>query len=193
MRMKSFYIVTKLLLLTLLSLNIGCEQSKKAPDIPFEADISPDMLSIYTSYVPVKIDIMPLTEFVDAGDAQQSKINIYVSLIDPFGSQIKSPGVFRFELYEHMQRSAEPKGKRIFIWPDVDLTDPVTNNEYWRDFLRAYEFSFHCEHANNQDYILQATSLCPNGKRLSSEFTVKHRNLFIIGHFFFDKIAIILV
>jgi len=168
--MKSFYIITSLLLLFV---NIGCEQSKRPPDIPFEADMSPDMLSIYTSYVPVKIDIMPLTEFVDAGDAQQSEINIYVSLIDPFGSQIKSPGIFRFELYEYLKRSAEPKGKRAFIWPDADLTYPVTNNDSWRDFLRAYEFHFPCGQLKDQDYILQVTCLCPNGKRLSSEFTLK--------------------
>ena len=174
MTMKSFYIITRLLLLMLLSVNIGCEQSKRPPEIPFQTDISPDMLSIYTSYVPVKIDIMPLTEFVDTGDTQQSQINIYISLIDPFGSQIKSPGVFRFELYEYMQRSAEPKGKRAMIWPDVDLTDPVTNNDSWRDFLRAYEFSFPCEQTNSHDYILQVTCLCPNGKRLSSEFTLRH-------------------
>jgi len=174
MRMKSFYIITRLLLLMLLSVNIGCEQSKRPPEIPFQTNMSPDMLSIYTSYVPVKIDIMPLTEFVDAGDAQKSEINIYVSLIDPFGSQIKSPGIFRFELYEYMKRSAEPKGKRAVIWPDVDLTYPITNNDSWRDFLRAYEFSFPCEQTNSHDYILQVTCLCPNGKRLSSEFTLRN-------------------
>ena len=174
MRMKPFYIITRLLLLILLSVNIGCEQPKRPPEIPFQTDMSPDMLSIYTSYVPVKIDIMPLTEFVDAEDTQQSKINIYVSLIDPFGYQIKSPGIFRFELYEYIQRSAEPKGKRAVIWPDVDLTDPVTNNDSWRDFLRAYEFSFPCEQTNSHEYILQVTCLCPNGKRLSSEFTLKN-------------------
>lgn len=172
--MKLFNIFIRLLLLMLISVNIGCEQSKRPPDIPFEADISPDMLSIYTSYVPVKIDIMPLTEFVDAGVAQQSKINVYVSLIDPFGSQIKSPGIFRFELYEYMKRSAELKGKRAFIWPDVDLTDPISNNDLWQDFLRAYEFNLPCGQLKDQDYILQVTCLCPNGKRLSSEFTFKH-------------------
>ena len=177
MRKKSIYTLTMLLLsilLSLISLNIGCEQSKRPPDIPFETDMSPDMLSIYTSFVPVKIDIMPLTEFVDVGDVQQVKINIYISLLDVFGSQIKSPGIFRFELYEHMQRSAEPKGKRIVMWPDVDLNDPIANNDHWRDFLRAYEFSFSCNNNNNQDYILQVTCLCPNGKRLSSEFSLKH-------------------
>jgi len=173
MRMKQSRIISRLLLLILFSINAGCEQPKTPPDIPVMTDISFDMLSLYTSYVPVKIDIMPLTELVSPGKTRP-KINIYVSLIDPFGSQIKSPGVFRFELYEYMQRSAEPKGKRVVIWPDVDLTDPVTNNDSWRDFLRAYEFSFPCEQANSHDYILQVTCLCPNGKRLSSEFTLRH-------------------
>ena len=168
--MKYIYIITSFLLILV---NIGCKQPNRPPDIPFETDMSPDMLPIYTSYVPVKIDIMPLTEFVDAGDAQQSKINIYVSLIDPFGSQIKSPGIFRCELYESMKRSAEPKGKRLFIWPDIDLTDPIANNDSWQDFLRAYEFNFTCGQLKDQEYILQVTCLCPNGKRLSSEFTLK--------------------
>ena len=172
--MKPLRIISRVLLLTLFFINIGCEQPKPPAEIQAKTDNDNDRLSCYARYAPVKIDIMPLTEFVSPGDTKQSKINIYVSLLDPFGSQIKSPGMFRFELYEYMQRSSEPKGKRVVIWPDVDLTDPATNNDYWRDFLRTYEFSLPCEQANSQDYILQATCLCPNGKRLSSEFTLKH-------------------
>ena len=160
-------------MLILFSINAGCEQPKTPTEIPVKTDNSIDMLSLYTSYVPVKIDIMPLTEIVSPGNTQ-SKINIYVSLLDPFGTQIKSPGIFRFELYEYMQRSSESKGKRAVIWPDVDLTDPVANNDSWRDFLRAYVFSLPCEKSISQDYILQVTCLCPNGKRLSSEFTLRH-------------------
>ena len=117
---------------------------------------------------------MPLTEFISVDDARQAKIKIYVSLLDTFGSQIKSPVTFRFELYEYVQRSAEPKGKRIIIWSDIDLTEPAENNVYWRDFLRAYEFNLPFEQAANQSYILQVTCLCPNGKRISSEFTLRH-------------------
>jgi hypothetical protein len=171
--MKQVPVIFRILLFILFSINAGCEQSKTPTEIPVTSDISIDMLSCYASYTPVKIDIMPLTEFLDTVDTQQSTINIYVSLLDSFGSQIKSPGVFRFELYEHIQRSSEPKGKRAVIWPDVDLTDPVTNNDYWRDFLRAYEFSFPCEQTASKDYILQVTILCPNGKRLSSEFSLR--------------------
>jgi hypothetical protein len=156
-------------------MNAGCEQPETTLiDIPAETDNNIDSHSFYTRYAPSKIDIMPLTEFISTGDTQHSKINLYVSLLDTFGSQIKSPGIFRFELYEHMPRSAEPKGKRVIIWPDIDLNDPVTNNDYWRDFLRAYMFSLPYEQALSQDYILQVTCICPNGKRLSSDFILRH-------------------
>jgi hypothetical protein len=119
-------------------------------------------VSIYASYAPAKLDISPLTELVSVGDDKRTlKINLYVSLIDSFGSQIKSPGVFRFELHEYVQRSADPKGARFVIWPDIDLTDPPKNNEYWRDFLRAYEFNLDFEADKNQTYVLHVTCLCP--------------------------------
>jgi hypothetical protein len=175
MRIKSSNI-SRVFLLTLLSVNIGCKQPAEPNESAAVTNSILGKLSFYTRYAPSKIDIMPLTEFVRLGGAQQSEIHIYVSLLDSFGSQIKSPGIFRFELYEHVPRSAEPKGKRAVIWPDVDLIDPIINNDYWRDFLRAYEFSLPCELAGNRDYILQITCLCPNGKRLSTEFTLRQTN-----------------
>ncbi len=172
--MKQVPVIFRIFLFILLSIGAGCKQPETLNENPATTDNNTDMLSSYARYAPVKIDIMPLTEFVGPGNTQQSKINIYVSLLDPFGSQIKSPGMFRFELYEYMQRSSEPMGKRAVIWPDVDLTDPAKNNDYWRDFLRTYVFILPCEQAVSQDYILQVTYLCPNGKRLSSEFTLRH-------------------
>jgi len=83
------------------------------------------------------------------------------------------PGVFRFELYERVVRSAEPKGRRIVIWPDIDLTGAAENNEYWRDFLRAYEFNLPFEAQIKQCYILQVTYLSPSGKRLSAELSLE--------------------
>ncbi|MHC4641665.1 MAG: hypothetical protein ACYS32_08470, partial [Planctomycetota bacterium] len=71
-------------------------------------------------------------------------------------------------------RSAEAKGKRIILWPDFDLTDIAENDNHWRDFLRAYEFSLPVEFQTNQNYILQGTCTCPNGTRLSAEFALLH-------------------
>ena len=161
-----------LLFSVFLLLNAGCEQG----GIPVRSNNKQDKLSIYADYGPEEIDIIPLTGFVKTGNAQQSQINLYVSLLDAFGSEIKSPCIFRFELYEKIQRSAEPKGKRVVIWPDIDLIEPDVNNKYWRNFLRAYEFNLPFVPAINQIYILEVTCLCPTGKRITSDFTIDTQN-----------------
>lgn len=153
----------------------GCESPQITTKPAVQIDKAPDARD-YIGYAPAKVDIMPLTEFIFAPEAKgSSKLRIYVSLLDAFNCQVKSPGVFRFELYEQVLHSAEPKGRRIAIWPDIDLTDAAKNNHYWRDFLRAYEFNLDSEPRANQSYILQATFLSPAGRRLSADFTIKSR------------------
>jgi len=168
--MKAVAVIVQIFSFVLLLVVGGCES------VPGAAGSlsKPNRLSAYTHYIPVKIDIMPLTEFVCIDDDEEaSKIKVYVGLLDAFDCQIKTPGVFRFELYEYIPRSADPKGRRIILWPDIDLIDTVKNNKNWRDFLRAYEFNLDFELASSQSYILQVTCLCPNGKRLSAEFCLK--------------------
>jgi len=166
--MKTVAVILQVFFFVLLLVGAGCEP------VTSESLSRTAQLSVYTRYTPVKIDIMPLTEFVFSGDDEGvSKIKAYVSLLDVFDSQIKAPVVFRFELYEYIQHSAEPKGGRIIIWEDVDLTEPSENNEHWRDFLRAYEFNLDFEPEGNRSYVLQGTCLCPNGRRLSAEFGLK--------------------
>jgi len=163
--MKTITVIAQMFLLLLVV--AGCE--------PKEAKLSTSTdsgLNQLSEYGPVKVDIMPLTEFAGAGNGEKPKIKVYVSLLDAFDCQIKTPAVFRFELYQKVPRSAEPKGKRIFIWPDIDLNDAVKNNEHWQDFLRAYQFDLPLESKRDQSCILQVTSLCPNGKRLSAEFAL---------------------
>ena len=128
---------------------------------------------VCTQYAPVKIDIMPLTEFV-RHEGAEPKIALYVSLLDSFGSQIKSPAMFRFELYQRVRRSAEPKGSRTIIWPDADLSDPAANNRHWRDFLRAYQFDLPFDPAEGQEYVLEVTCLTPDAKRISAKCSLKY-------------------
>ena len=116
----------------------------------------------------MEISILPLTK-IETGDKGPAVIRAYVSLLDGFGSQIKTPAVFRFELYEKISRSPEPKGKRVVIWPDFDLCGPGDNNRHWQDFLRAYKFDLDFKPQKNQNYVLQVTCLCPSGKRLTAE------------------------
>jgi hypothetical protein len=153
-------------------IHAGCESTSRPPQVPVRANNNPNLSSFYTRFAPTKIDILPLTELITTG-SQRSLLNLYVSLLDAFGSQIKSPGVFRMELYEYVQLSANPRGKRIARWSDIDLTDPSVNNKYWNDFLRAYQFDLPLDQMGSQNYILQITCLCPNGSRLSSDYILR--------------------
>ena len=168
--MKVAVVVSRILLLIFLLAAAGCGQ---LPGRTSKADNDLNKLSAYSRFAADRINIMPLTEFINTDNIRQISIKPYVSLLDSFGSQIKSPGIFRFELYQRVLRSAEPKGKRVVIWQDINLTEPALNHEYWRDFLRAYEFDLPFELDVNQSYILQVTCLCPNGRRLSVEFALK--------------------
>lgn len=169
--MKTPVRILKVFILCSLVLGAGCEPGTTG-ESPAKNDNSLSV-SAYTHYAPVTVKIMPLTEVTSAGDNdEEAKINVYVCLLDLFGCQMKSPGIFRFELYERVLRSGEPKGGRVVIWPNIDLTEAVENNSYWRDFLRAYEFSLDFEPQGNKRYILQVTCLCPNGKRLLDEFAL---------------------
>ncbi|MHC4639479.1 MAG: hypothetical protein ACYTBV_18580, partial [Planctomycetota bacterium] len=164
-----FCVLVKFCLLCLLIFVGGCDPADQRND-----NVDPEALSAYSEYTAVKIDILPLTGFVLTGEQEESvKLRIYVSLLDSFGCQIKSPAIFRFELYEHKDLSAERKGRRVMFWPDINLNNSSENNNYWKDYLRTYEFNFDFEPGKNQDYTLLVTSICPDGRRLSAEYYVK--------------------
>jgi len=174
--MKAITIILQIFLFVFVLAQTGCEQLRLDTEPPSEADVDLDV-SIHPAYIPAKIEIVPLTGFISPTGAEgTSEISVYVSLLDSFGCQMKSLGVFRFEIYEYIQRSSEAKGKRIVIWPDIDLTGAAQNNKYWRDFLRAYHFNLPFEPIGNENCILHVTFLCPTGKRHSAEFVLRRTN-----------------
>ncbi len=169
-----FLFAVSLILLTCLSLfQTGCNSA--SVDVLSSRSGGADGLLLYADYAPSKVRIMPLTEFTaDSDIGNGTQLRVYVSLLDAFGCQIKAPGKLRFELYRRVFRSADPRGKRIKIWPDIDLTIPDINNHYWRDFLRAYKFNLNFNPQKDRDYILQVTFLCPLGRRLPAQFVLEH-------------------
>ena len=125
---------------------------------------------------PARIDVLPITSIAPASTADRdATINTYVCLIDAFDSQIKTPAIFRFELFQRLQRSSNPRGKRLIVWPDIDLTDPAANNNFWQDFLRAYLFSLPLQKSSADNCILHVTVICPSGKRLTADFIVRSK------------------
>jgi len=130
--------------------------------------------AVPTGFAPARICILPLTELPGSTPSSQVvMLDAYISLQDAFGCQIKAPGVLRFELYQYVPRSGQSKGQRLAIWPDIDLTHPAINNRNWRDFLRAYEFRLDAPAGLTETCILEATYMCPDGRRLTTEYPLK--------------------
>lgn len=155
----------------------GCGEPNSNPAFPIDFSRSQD--SVYSHFGPARIDVLPITTITSsAGSPGESAINVYVCLLDSFDSQIKAPVTLRFELFQYTQRSADPKGKRLNIWPDIDLTNAGVNNSHWQDFLRAYKFSLPLQQRiTGETCIIQATCICPTGKRLWADFCIRPARL----------------
>ncbi len=140
---------------------IGC-----APADPAAGNNSPVQPCAFGA---ARIRIIGLTRILARStNGKEAVLTACVDVLDSYNSHIKAPGRFRFELYEFTPRSSEPRGKRLMIWPDVDLTDPGVNNEYWQDYLRTYQFTFEMDHKpGDNTFILEATCITPAGKRLT--------------------------
>jgi hypothetical protein len=151
----------------------GCGSPESGQSLPFDFGRTDN--AVYGRYGPARVDILPITTMTASRDSTgESTINVYACLLDSFDSQIKTPATFRFELFQYLQRSADPKGKRLYIWPDIELLEPAANNSHWQDFLRAYQFTLPLQQSRlaGEISILRVTCLCPSGKRLSADFRV---------------------
>jgi len=163
------------ILFFLILVSAGCDTGQLTTEPEATTVWRKDELSIYKSFAAAGVKIIPITGFVNIDDKQQDPgIRVFVRLTDESGNSIKAPAVFRFELYEKVILNPEPRGKRLAIWSDFDLTDFKDNSTRWRDFLRGYEFNLAFEPEPERTYIIQATCRCPDGRRLSSEFEIKH-------------------
>lgn len=87
------------------------------------------------------IQISPLTGFVPGG-TDDVNVKAVIEVLDEGGTPCARPCVFRFELYAFEPLSSDPRGKRLMIWPDCDLTSVSGENHYWKDYLKGYEFEF---------------------------------------------------
>jgi hypothetical protein len=128
------------------------------------------------AYGPETLDIVGLTELKVPSGNDTAKLTLFVRALDGFGSAVKTPCVLRVEMFEHVARSPSPLGKRIELWPDIDLTDVCKNNAQWRDYLRAYEFNFDVSSqlTPGHVYIIEVTCRSPMGKRMSAQYKLSY-------------------
>lgn len=140
----------------------GCQVSEKMPE-KYTGSLPKESI-----FVPNKISFNQLTEF-----SKPWQITAYIDVSDQFNSRLKAPGIWRFELYSKVQRSADPKGGRIKIWQDWDLTDAKENNLLWQDYLRCYKFELNLDSELSGEYVLEAVCFTAEGKRLSDRVELK--------------------
>jgi len=169
LKLKLFIVLN--LIVFFLALSCGCEPEMISN--PFESTSN-----IIKQYAPKRIHIIGLSEIVSETDSRRwPKIKTYVDLLDKYDSRVKSPATFRFELYEFAPRTSRSKGTRILAWDDFELTGPAKNNSHWQDHLRAYKFELYLdfEPSDGEEFILDATCITPNGKRLSDIHQIRYQ------------------
>jgi hypothetical protein len=148
---------------------IGCDQQRTTSNSSIAKYIN--------AYGPTAIDIVGLSELTSSSNNDVAKLKLFVKVLDTFGSAMKTPCVLRVELYDYIQHSSSQVGKRIEIWPDIDLTDICKNNAQWRDYLRTYEFDFDISSnlTIGHTYILEVTCLSPLVKRMTSQYKLIYK------------------
>lgn len=164
--------VALLVVLLGLVVSAGCEQETRTSSTNPGRNL--DILSAYTAS---SVSIMGLTGIVpDEENPNRAKLRVYVDVLDSDGVRIKTPGVFRFELYQFVPRSSNPMGKRLKLWEDIKLLDPTENNARWRDFLRAYQFDLDLEFSpvRPAGYVVQVMLTTTSGKRLYNNYHLKY-------------------
>jgi hypothetical protein len=167
------YISIICLFASAMSFLTGCDMRFPASSLPGEKPVHNTR-----PYVAANIHIMGLTEIVPGQrTGEEAILKVYIDLMDSFDCRMKSPGVFRLELYEFVPRSSDPRGRRLFIQPDLDLTDPVDNDKYWQDHLRTYRFNLPLDFVPlpGSAFIIEATFIPPGGKRLNDKFHLKYQ------------------
>jgi hypothetical protein len=171
MRNFRFFFVPFMVMLLIL---VGCEPDYSPA--PRQSAQTITECEILNAYQPVKAVFLPLSDVQSSGKTSDpDTITAYIALQDSTGSAVKAPAVFRFELYQFSSFSADPKGKRLYIWDDINLNAFNENNRHWRDYLRAYEFRLLYTCPDCRKYILEVTCMAPSGTRLLADIILSKK------------------
>jgi len=164
---RNMFLVLKRLSIGLLSLGAtalmlaGCQTTQ----VPAQSDVqSAENVSIE------RVRISALTEFVaEPADPDKVRLKVLLECLDALGAPVPAPGVIRFELYEFHPLSSDPRGRRLWIWPEKDLTEADNADQYWKALLRGHEFYLPLDPVPRleEKYVLEAT--CIDGQRRRSD------------------------
>lgn len=97
------------------------------------------------------------------------------AFVQPIGAN--EAAEYRFELYEFVPLNANPRGKRLVLWPGIEPGAAQPSNPYWRGHLKAYEFVLPMSSppAAKKTYLLEVTSLGKDGTRRNDIMKLKSK------------------
>lgn len=71
--------------------------------------------------------------------------------------------LYRFELYHYLPRSANPRGKRVAIWPDFNLGKPEPENPLWDPQTGSYRVCLPVPAPLSENvYLIELTEVMEN-------------------------------
>ncbi len=114
--------------------------------------------------------------FVDKS-IPRSYLKIYIDLLSKDRVNIAAPAIFRFELYNYQPYITNKRGKRVFIWKDIDLRDQKSAQKHWRSIFSSYEFNLDLPVAlSNKKYLFVATVIVSANKRIETSYVIGYQN-----------------
>ncbi len=151
----------------------GCTPTLKQHDKARDRDAMVSLL------MPSRIEIVePFTRVRDFDqDGSLDGIELLMQAVNSQGNPgLQIVGDLRVELYEFVEASAEPKGKRIDRWA-VDLSSVDLQQKHWNQLTQMYEFRLEVDPAvlpKKRKFILAVTYDTPQAVHLMDECVLEY-------------------
>lgn len=119
---------------------------------------------------PHGVRLLALTGTESAAAGQPPLVRAFVR---PLGTA--QAATCRFELYEFVPYNANPRGKRLMLWPQIEPGPPLPENPNWQPPLEAYEITLPLQGTlpTDKHLLLEVTALMPDGSRCSDTVEIK--------------------
>ena len=130
--------------------------------------------------MPERIEIVkPFTRVKSFDDdASPDGIELLLQAVNPLGNVgLMIVGVIRVELYEHVQASGIPTGKRLDSWT-IDLASEESQRRYWNHVTQMYQLRLKINPAVvsvARRYVLVVTYTSPLGEHLTDDCVIERR------------------
>lgn len=129
--------------------------------------------------MPCRIDIVePFTRVRDFDhDNAEDGIELLLQAVNSMDNPgLQIVGDVRVELYEFVEASAEPRGKRLDQW-HVDLSSVELQQKHWNQLTQMYEFKLEVDPAvlpRKRKFVLAVTYNTPQGVHLMDQCVIEY-------------------